>query len=799
MDPNIRREFEQEVSDRDYPELVEFLRANGLLIDRIESLTRGSRDYFLFLHLNSAGREQLGLAGDELLAIVLHQSQQQAWFFQEIRKKLRAYDRLAKTAVLVISADTRIVQACAGAYPDSETGYKTAYVGITHGDIRSIGRAEESREFLGSAFAEQAFVVDHFDTRFPVPDDLFGRMALLNQLEHDVVQGELGVAILGIRRVGKTSVLKRLIAQVANQPGQEWITALYDAQEHTVDADAHNAARSLLREVRSAATLAGMQLQRNDTDDPLSNLRSQIKWLVERQQRRVLLAVDEVEWLVPTNDASDPAERARREKEFVRLFGAFRALKQAYPSNVGLVVCGINETFCEMSDIGGNNNPALDLFQTHYVPLLERSDMDDVLRTIGARMSVALQPEFADMLWSAFGGHAYLSRQFCSSVVRRTKTRPLVLKGEDFQSDYRAFVDRRADAVIKQVVQHLAKFYPNDYYTLHRAARGEATSEDDASVRHLRAYGLLTEGSPPRLTMEALRQFAEKHGVDEVRVGRFSLLQRLGDGATGVVWRAWDRQVGEQRALKIYHSSVTREYAESEMRNLRALACDVVPQAFEVADYEDRFALVMEYVPGRTMTGVIREFKDGVPPETLSQLTASLLAAVEALHPSDERRRSLKKQMQERSQVSEEEFAEYFRLCESGYLHRDLKPDNVIVSDEKLWTVRLIDVQLAKRPDEANLTRVGTPAYAPADWGIAKWDVSFDLYAVGVIFHELMFGKQPGVGDPIAEIRDKTPDSKYARAVASFYERALAQAAAERFHSVEEMRAAWEDVLTSPS
>ncbi|WP_437741464.1 protein kinase [Sorangium sp. So ce1504] len=799
MDPYKRRQLEDEVAQRDYAGLVSFFNANDLQIDRVDGLRPGSYDYFVLLHLTSERRKQLGLTGDELLAIILHHTPQQAWFFNEVRRKLRANDRLAKTAVLVISSDPNIVAQCAEAYPDGATGYKTAYIGLTHADIRALQTPVQRQEHLARAFAQQAFTVDHFDTRFPVPDDLFGRMPLVTQLEHDVVQGELGVAILGIRRVGKTSVLKRLTSQVVTRPGHDWLVALYDAQEENIDADAASAARGLLRQLRSSIADRGLPSGgQGSSDDPLASLRSQVRWAVERHQKRVLLAIDEIEWLVPTTDAVDPSEKARREREYVRLFGALRALKQAHQSQVALVVCGINETFCEIPDVGGVNNPGLDLFRTHYVPLLERPMMTQMLRTIGARMAVTLEDEFIDRVWSAFGGHAYLARQFCSVLSRATAVRPMVLRAADFDREYAQFLEQRADGVIKQVVQYLARFYPGEYEVLQRLSLGAPGNPKGSSLRHLRAYGLVDDSVTPQVTMDALRDFTAKHAVDEVRAGRFTLLQRLGEGATGTVWRAWDRQAGADRALKVYSSSASRDAADMEYRNLLALACDAVPRAYEVVEYDDRFALVMEYIPGRSLSTIVHESGGQMSTEALEAVTTHILAAVESLHPSAERRRALKRQLDERSQVTEEQLEEYFRLSQSGYLHRDLKPDNIIVTDESSWTVKLIDTQLAKRPDDANRTQVGTPAYAPPDWGVGKWDTSFDLYAIGVIFHELLFGERPRADDVLHHVRGLRASAEYRASLSEFFSRALAPSAAERFLSAADMRAAWEDVLTAP-
>ena len=202
-----RQDLRSQLAQLGSVSLLLFLDSNALEINRVERLREG-RDFVAFLHLTPALNLKFGLASDELLLFVLHAREQQRWFLTEVREKLRQYDRLSKAAVLIVSEDPKIVKLCSESYADSSTGYKTAHVPILSLNIRDAKTDEARKTLLFSAFKKFAFAMDHFDTRTPVPDDLFGRTATVSQIESHLRTSTEGVAILGMRRVGKTSIFK---------------------------------------------------------------------------------------------------------------------------------------------------------------------------------------------------------------------------------------------------------------------------------------------------------------------------------------------------------------------------------------------------------------------------------------------------------------------------------------------------------------------------------------------------------------------------------------------------------------
>lgn len=223
----------------------------------------------------------------------------------------------------------------------------------------------------------------------------------------------------------------------------------------------------------------------------------------------------------------------------------------------------------------------------------------------------------------------------------------------------------------------------------------------------------------------ASRLFAEEAPV---RVDRFTILERLGMGAMGAVYRAYDPSLDRAVALKVLHPDVMAAAAEAETRMRReaqALARLSHPQVVtvhEVGGEQHRIWIAMELVDG----GNLAEYLAGLADETrFDAVVDVMLQAGEGLaaaHGAD-------------------------------VVHRDFKPANVLVGDD--GRVRVADFGLASRADgskkpSGDLTAtigVGTPAYmAPEQW-TREVDARADQYAYCVVFWEALFGTRPDPDD----------------------------------------------------
>jgi eukaryotic-like serine/threonine-protein kinase len=227
----------------------------------------------------------------------------------------------------------------------------------------------------------------------------------------------------------------------------------------------------------------------------------------------------------------------------------------------------------------------------------------------------------------------------------------------------------------------------------------------------------------PLSVTKTLETTPEGLGKGELFAGRFELIEELGAGGMGIVYRAYDKQVGEEIALKILHPEIalderTVDRFRSEIRLARRISHRNVCRMHELHEDGKTLFITMEYVSGQDLKGLIRETKG--------------LMAGKAI--------SIAKQVAE-------------GLCEAhnlGVIHRDLKPQNIMVDKE--GTAKIMDFGIARSLRAAGMTAegmiIGTPEYmAPEQVEGLEADQRTDLYAMGAILFEMVTGRVPFEGD----------------------------------------------------
>ena len=226
------------------------------------------------------------------------------------------------------------------------------------------------------------------------------------------------------------------------------------------------------------------------------------------------------------------------------------------------------------------------------------------------------------------------------------------------------------------------------------------------------------------------------------RLGRFEVLQELGRGGWGVVFRAFDPLLGREVALKVPRPevAVAPEFAAQFAARARAAAGldhpNLVP-VYEVgSDGAIRF-LVSAYCPGETLASWLRRRDEPVPFETAAATLATLAEAVQHAH-------------------------------DRGVIHRDLKPTNILLEPKSSLAAglgfipRVTDFGLAKllfeEPGPGRTitgTVMGTASYmAPEQAAGKSKDVGplADLYALGAILYEVLTGRPPFQGESDLEV-----------------------------------------------
>jgi predicted Ser/Thr protein kinase/GTPase SAR1 family protein len=206
--------------------------------------------------------------------------------------------------------------------------------------------------------------------------------------------------------------------------------------------------------------------------------------------------------------------------------------------------------------------------------------------------------------------------------------------------------------------------------------------------------------------------------IREKSRGRYEPVTRLGEGSFGVVFRAHDRQLDLDVAIKVIHHEHRRNQElmarfRREAKVMRTLtSCAEIVKLWDVAD--DMSYLVMELVEGRTLREVIKE-KGRLEAAFAVAIALKVLRALEAAHAI-------------------------------GVVHRDLAPNNVFVLQD--GSIKVIDFGLAAW-DASIKTQsgqiLGNLAYMSSEqyFGWSRIDARSDLFSLGIIVYEMLTGDRP--------------------------------------------------------
>ena len=280
--------------------------------------------------------------------------------------------------------------------------------------------------------------------------------------------------------------------------------------------------------------------------------------------------------------------------------------------------------------------------------------------------------------------------------------------------------------------------------------------------------------------------------------GRFEVEEVLGAGGFSKVYRVRDVVEGVERALKLFDNAAGYDAVRREISALRKVHHPNVVKVIW-ADRTDHgeWYLIMEYIEGELLADYTTGKKQLRDRESVD-VALDVLSALVAIHPDSERLDALDLKKRE-GEITADEYDELMSLSENALVHRDIKPQNIMLTRAG---AKLLDFNIASRVGDPVRTVSGTPPYQPPDANLTRWDVSTDLFAVGVTLYELLCdGQHPYLqARPTLDVEPRDPRqfrTDLNAGLAELLLRACAPDRNVRFQTAIEMKAALETIRAS--
>ena len=270
--------------------------------------------------------------------------------------------------------------------------------------------------------------------------------------------------------------------------------------------------------------------------------------------------------------------------------------------------------------------------------------------------------------------------------------------------------------------------------------------------------------------------------------GRYVVQAKVGTGGMAVVYRAFDKKTNRIVAIKVlrpeYESDA--EFVRRFSREAEAaskVSHENIVAMLDVGTDGDMRYIVMEYVDGQTLKDMIRE-RGTIHPDTAIRMTIRILAAVDHAH-------------------------------RNGIVHRDIKPQNILVDNQGRVKVadfgiaRLKTAQTTQLEDGHSASALGSVHYfSPEQARGEVADEKSDLYSVGVVMYEMLTGQVPFDGDTSVSVAlkhvNEAPVSMrdrragISKALDEVVMRALCKDASKRYQTAAEMAADLRKTITRP-
>ncbi len=606
--------------------------------------------------------------------------------------------------------------------------------------------------------------------------------------------------LLGTRRVGKTSLLKQLEHLTASEPERGYFPIFWDFQGSEDPEELHLDFNDALLDAEERLEEIDVGMDEVEADDLFVSL-GKLRRKLRAKGLKLLLLCDEVEELIKLSEKA-PA--------------LLRKLRRAMQSREGIrSVLASSIRLWALAEQRDDTSPFLHGFTPPlYIQTLSAGEARSLIRQ--SQLPVAARPVFdhasVELIRRRCDNHPYLIQLVCKRCLELGDLEEACEEvATDRMVSYFFAIDFEMLSEVERDVIHLISRQTAATSKSIQKDLGQASGSLSGGLHRLEHLGFIRRDAErrfvlanyffrrwladmaddqesgqdaPTLLLRPPGEDAEATLEQDVHLGvldgRYELQQQLGVGATGVVYKAYDKLLSVRIAIKV----LKRDYSANEealerFRQEIILSRDIghpnILRVYHLGQHERRRYLTMQLVEGPTLAGMIAAEAPLAETRVLT-LASKLTSGFEAAHARQ-------------------------------VLHRDVKPQNILVAegDEPFIT----DFGLARLIGQPGITRggmfLGTPYYtSPEQADLKPLDGRSDLYALGLVFFELAVGRRPFEAESTLEILEMhrsapPPDPEVERpgltpGLSAVILRCLEKNPDDRFPSAGALRRALEEV-----
>ncbi len=288
---------------------------------------------------------------------------------------------------------------------------------------------------------------------------------------------------------------------------------------------------------------------------------------------------------------------------------------------------------------------------------------------------------------------------------------------------------------IEEIYHEVLEVSPKERHLFLQKSCGndiELRREVESLLSFEKTFDSLIDSSPKSLVVE---MFAKEADIIGSEINQYKILSLLGKGGMGTVYLAQDKSLERKVAIKLLSSefafdSIRRNRFFQEAKSASALNHPNILTVHEIGELSGIHYIVTEFIEGKTLNHYLNEKQ--LTFQNVLEIATQIASALSAAH-------------------------------EAGIIHRDIKPDNVMVRNDGI--VKVLDFGIAKLTDSINLNKpdteaktraktmtlpgtiIGTPQYmSPEQARGQKVDLRTDIFSFGVLLYEMLTGFLPFSG-----------------------------------------------------